>query len=114
MRPLEMRSGGTFGIGSQTWKCGVVTMACAQRNCVEAKRRVLSVCLASGLAVATLGGSASSEAASLAVPTLAARGDIVPAQASPEPDKKAGSQKPKKTKRRAIRCGGPGLPDCPM
>jgi hypothetical protein len=89
-------------------------MALAQRKRVWAKTRVLSIGLASGLAVAALGGPDGSEAASLMDRTLAARGDIVLAQTSPAPDRKAESQKPKKTKRRAIRCGGPGLPDCPM
>lgn len=78
------------------------------------KGRTLTVCLAAGLAVAVLGGANRSDAAGFAVPAFTENGDIVLAQASPAPDKKADSQKPKKSKRRAVRCGGPGLPDCPM
>jgi hypothetical protein len=92
----------------------MVTMAFAQQSYVGTRVWVLSVSLASGLGVAALGGSVSGEAAGLAVPTIAARSAIVLAQTSPAPDKKAESQKAKKTKRRAIRCGGPGLPECPM
>lgn len=87
-------------------------MTIAQPSRLATKRRLLSVCLASGLAVAAFGGADRSEAAGLAVPTLAAQSSLVPVQASPDTGKKAESQK-KKSKRRAVRCGGPGLPDCP-
>jgi hypothetical protein len=78
------------------------------------KNRFLSTCLAAGLAAALAGTADHSDAASLAIPATGAHGDLVLAQASPAPDKKTESQKSKKTKRRAVRCGGPGLPDCPM
>ena len=84
-------------------------------------RIVLSVCLAAGFAVAAWGGGAErSEATGLTVPGFAARDGIVLAQKSPETDKQEADKKakseeqPRKTKRRAIRCGGPGLPECPM
>jgi hypothetical protein len=76
------------------------------------ERIVLTVCLAAGLAVAAWGGCADrSEAAGLSVPRLAARDGIVLAQTSDQADKKPTSGKTKK--RRSVRCGGPGLPDCP-
>jgi hypothetical protein len=77
-------------------------------------KRLLAVSLAAGLGVALLDSHSRADAAGIAVSTFAARGEIVLAQATPVPDKKADSQKPKKSKRRAVRCGGPGLPDCPM
>jgi hypothetical protein len=94
----------------------VGTMALAQANRVGTKSGILTVCFAAGLAAAVLGAADRCDAAGLALPALAAHGDrnVVLAQANPAPDKKADSQKPKKTKRRAVRCGGPGLPDCPM
>ena len=88
-------------------------MATAQPNCIGRKLQILCVCLASGLAVAVLGGAERSEAASLAVPALAAQDGIVLTQAKPDSEKKAESAKRKKVKRRAIRCGAPGLAPCP-
>lgn len=88
-------------------------MTIAQPSRLATKGRLLSVCLASGLAVAALGGADRSEAAGLAVPTLAAQSGLVLVQAVPDTGKKAESQQKKKSKRRAVRCGGPGLPDCP-
>jgi hypothetical protein len=90
------------------------------------ERIALSLCLAAGLAVAAWGADAGrSEAASLSVPALTARDGIVLAQKSPatdkqdsdkdEADKKAKSEdQTRRPKRRAIRCGGPGLPECPL
>ncbi len=88
-------------------------MATARPNGIGRKVQILCVCLASGLAVAVLGGAERSEAASLAVPALAAQDGIVLTQAKPDSDKKAESAKRKKVKRRAIRCGAPGLAPCP-
>jgi hypothetical protein len=76
--------------------------------------QILSVIIASGFAGASLGGVGSSEAAGLIVPTLPIGAAVLQTQASPAPDKKAKSMKPKKKKQRAIRCGGPGYPDCPV
>jgi hypothetical protein len=70
-------------------------------------RKVLSVLFASGFACAALAGR--SEAAGFAAPTIAVPDNTVLAQASPETDKMAKAN----TKKRKIRCGGPGLPDCP-
>lgn len=81
---------------------------------VGTTKRVLAVSLAAGLAVAHLGGSSGADAAGIALTEVTVHHGIVPVQTSPAPDKKAESQKPKKNKRRALRCGGPGLPDCPM
>jgi hypothetical protein len=75
--------------------------------------QILCVCLASGLAVAVLGGAHRGEAAGLAVPAFAAHDGIVQTQAKPDSDKKAQSAKRKRVKRRAIRCGAPGLAPCP-
>ncbi len=89
-------------------------MATARPNGIGRKVQILCVCLASGLAVAVLSGAERSEAAaSLAVPSLAAQDGIVLTQAKPDSDKKAESAKRKKVKRRAIRCGAPGLAPCP-
>jgi hypothetical protein len=71
--------------------------------------RLPSVWLASALALAAFGCPDRTEAAGLALPSFAARDGIVPAQASPAPDRKA---KPK-TKKRKVTCGGPGLAPCP-
>src|SRR5262245_46495974 len=79
-----------------------------------ASRQILPVFVASALAGAALAGVGRSEAvAGLAVPAFAARDGVVLAQASPEPGRKAKSAKPKSTtKKRAVRCGAPGLPAC--
>jgi hypothetical protein len=101
----------------EKWTMEMVgTMVVAQANRLATKSGVLTVCLAAGLAAAVLGAADRSDAAGLAFPAFSAHGDrdVVLAQAGPAPDKKADSQKPKKSKRRAVRCGGPGLPDCPM
>ena len=87
-------------------------MAAAQRNRIGRKVLVPCVGLASGLALAVLGAERS-EAAGLAVPAFAAHDAIVLTQAKPDADKKAQSTKRKKVKRRAIRCGAPGLAPCP-
>jgi hypothetical protein len=81
---------------------------------VGTRKQLVAVCVAAGLGFTVLDGPSRAEATGFAVPTLSARDGIVLAQTTAEPGKKAESQKPKKTKRRAIRCGGPGLPDCPM
>jgi hypothetical protein len=78
---------------------------------------VLPVCLASALAITALGVAGRGEAAGLTVPAFAARDGIVLAQTTTGSDKGAKSEKtekqPRKPKRRAVRCGGPGLPECP-
>jgi hypothetical protein len=101
-------------------------MVCSQSNGGgTGKGIVLSVCLAAGLAVAAWGaGAGRSEAAGFAAPEFTARGGIVSIQTAPKADKSETDKKAKSTeeglpakkiiKRRAIRCGGPGLPDCPL
>jgi hypothetical protein len=90
-------------------------MAIVQRNRDVGKRWALTVCFASGLAVVGWAGTGRGEAASLPATTHAAHRDIVPVQSGPAPENKPEpKKKTKKTKKRAIRCGGPGLPDCPM
>jgi hypothetical protein len=89
-------------------------MTFAQPSRLGTKRRILSLCLAWGLAVAALGAADPGEAAGPAVvPSLAAHSGLVLTQAGPEADKATKPDKSKKTKRRAVRCGGPGLPECP-
>jgi hypothetical protein len=90
-------------------------MTIAQPSRPRAKMRSLFLCLAAAFAVMVLQG-ARSEAAGLTAPPLSGRSGAVPAQAIPETDKKTQTQstEKKKPKKRAIRCGGPGLPDCPM
>jgi hypothetical protein len=87
-------------------------MAIAQQNRIGRNALVLCACLASGLAVAVLGAAARTETAGFAVPAFAAHG-VVLAQAKPDSEKKAQSTKRKRVKRRAIRCGAPGLAPCP-
>jgi hypothetical protein len=93
-------------------------MPFTQTSFAARKRRiVLSLCFAAGLAVAALGAAGRGEAAGLTVPAFAARDGIVLAQATTGSDKGAKSEKSqkqaRKPKRRAVRCGGPGLPECP-
>jgi hypothetical protein len=77
----------------------------------------MSLCLGSGLAVAALGAADRGEAAGLTVAPFNAPHGMVLAQAGPGSDRGAKSEKaekqPRKPKRRAVRCGGPGLPECP-
>jgi len=96
-------------------KHGVRTMTIAQPSRLATGGRSLFLCLAVGLAVAALGGADRTEAASVTARAFTAHTGIVLVQNGPESDKKAkSSEKSKRTKRRAIRCGGPGLPDCTM
>jgi hypothetical protein len=131
MRYPDVAAGYVFGrcfrIGNRRRKREVVTMASSQSNGGGKNERIaLSLCLAAGLAVAAWGGGAGrSDAAGFPVPGHTARDGIVLAQKGPatdkqdsdkdEADKKAKSEdQSRRPKRRAIRCGGPGLPECPM
>lgn len=86
-----------------------ITFAQPKRIPARKRLRILSVWLASAFAMATLGGADGTQAADFPLPTFTGRDGMMPAQASPAAGKKA-SLAPKQRK---VRCGGPGVPDCP-